>query len=156
MSTLTRTRSDVPRTVTDRIVEQLERGVRPWARPRSGRPAGRPLRSTGEGYRGVNVLLLWLVQEIQGYASPYWLTYRQAEELGGHVRRGEHGYRVVYWNTRPIARGLDDDGNEIIDDVPFLKEYIVFNAGHPGVAEPHYHVILWYISAQDATAQLAK
>jgi antirestriction protein ArdC len=77
----------------------------------------------------VNVLLLWLVQQTQGYESPYWLTYRQAEEFGGHVRRGEHGYRVVYWNTRPVAKGLDDDGNEIIDDVPFLKEYVVFNAG---------------------------
>ena len=69
--------------VTDRIVAMLEAGTVPWRKPWTSPEAGPP-RSLGSGrpYRGINVFLLG----VAGYASPYWLTYRQAQERGGHVR----------------------------------------------------------------------
>ena len=60
-----------------------------------------------------------------GYSSPYWLTFRQAKELGGHVRQGETGLPVVYWRfgTREVQ-----DGDEIIEKRSVLcRYYTVFN-----------------------------
>ncbi|MEZ6069472.1 MAG: ArdC family protein [Pirellulales bacterium] len=86
---------DVYERVTRSIVESLERGVRPWLRPWSVEHAAgrvsRPLRHCGEPYQGINILLLWASAEEQGFACPYWLTFRQAKEPGGHVRKGEKG-----------------------------------------------------------------
>lgn len=94
-------RLDVYDRVTNRVVELLEAGgTLPWAKPwhaehLAGR-ISRPLRHTGEPYSGINVLTLWLEAEARGFASPLWLTYNQARELGGHVRKGEKGSPVVY------------------------------------------------------------
>ncbi len=51
----------------------------------------RPLRHNGERYNGINVLLLWSSALEQGFSNPEWMTFRQANELGAHVRKGEHG-----------------------------------------------------------------
>ena len=77
----------------DAIICDLEKGIRPWARPwhgGGGTPC-RPLRNNGEPYRGVNVLWLWRQADLNGYTSPYWFTYRQAQDHGGQVRKGEKG-----------------------------------------------------------------
>ena len=93
-------RSDIYERVTSRIVEQLEQGVRPWTKPWStGQAAGRvavPLRANGKPYRGVNVLILWMEAMANAYAASLWMTYRQATELGGQVRKGEKGTMVVF------------------------------------------------------------
>src|SRR5439155_12250326 len=93
-------RQDVYNRITAQIVADLERGVRPWMKPwNAGHAAGRitrPLRHTGQPYRGINVLLLWLEAESKRYTAPIWLTYRQAREMGVHVRRDEHGSSVIY------------------------------------------------------------
>src|SRR5688500_8131941 len=85
--------------ITARVLAQLEQGVRPWTRPWSAQELGgrvrRPLRSTGEPYSGINVLLLWMEAVSAGHPSPTWMTYRQAQSLGGQVRRGETGAPVV-------------------------------------------------------------
>jgi antirestriction protein ArdC len=77
--------------VTDAIIAELEKGVRPWAKPWSAEHlAGhvtRPLRCTGEPYRGINVMLLWSEAVARGYAAPIWMTFRQALALGGHAAR---------------------------------------------------------------------
>ncbi|HYD29234.1 MAG TPA: ArdC family protein, partial [Azospirillaceae bacterium] len=105
------------------------KGVRPWMQPWSaGHAAGfiaRPLRATGQPYRGINTVMLWMTAVERGYASPYWFTYRQAQAAGGQVRRGEHGTLVVYAGTvtRPDA---DADGAEE-REIHFLKGYTVFN-----------------------------
>ena len=95
------TKADVYARVTDRIIEDLNKGVRPWMKPWStGRGAGdafsRPLRHNGTPYRGVNVLLLWGEAQARGFESPIWMTYAQASELGAQVRKGETGSLVVY------------------------------------------------------------
>lgn len=132
MTTTTKNdRVDVYTRVTNRIVESLERGVRPWLQPWNAEHAAgritRPLRHSGEPYKGINVLMLWAEAETRNFASPYWLTFKQALELGGHVRKGEHGSSVVYASTFK-KKETGDDGQEVEEEIPFLKEYVVFNS----------------------------
>lgn len=93
---------DVYSRVTDKIVADLERGnltwLQPWQAGHQAGPVSRPLRAGGKAYRGVNVLMLWAAAMEKGYSCPLWLTYKQAAELGGQVRKGEHGALVVYAN----------------------------------------------------------
>jgi antirestriction protein ArdC len=72
--------------ITAKIIEQLEDGVVPWQQCWDSAPLRFPLRHNGENYRGINVLMLWCEALSKGYASPYWMTYKQALELGGQVR----------------------------------------------------------------------
>ena len=90
---------DVYTSITAKIVAALEDGVRPWVRPWNAEHAAgrmtRPLRHNGQPYTGINVLSLWASASVQGFAAPIWMTYRQAVELGAHVRKGEKGSPVV-------------------------------------------------------------
>jgi antirestriction protein ArdC len=123
-------KKDVYTRVTDRIIADLEQGVRTWLKPWSAEHAAgritRPLRHNGTPYRGMNILLLWGEAETKGYAAPIWMTYKQAQELGGQVRKGEHGSLVVYANT--ITRTETNDAGEDTErEIPFMKGYTVFN-----------------------------
>jgi len=109
--------------ITQRIIHQLESGTAPWHKPWKARGRNalpRNLVSNHE-YRGINV---WILLN-SGYTSPYWLTFRQSRELGGHVRQGETGLPVVYWKFG--TRGVQD-GDEIIEKKSVLcRYYTVFN-----------------------------
>ena len=117
--------------ITSRILADLEQGVRPWVKPWTcgapGQRVTRPLRVTGEPYTGINVLLLWMEAVSAGHQSPTWMTYKQAQALGGQVRRGEKGSPIVYYGTTTAreerTEGTSDDARE----VRFLKSYTVFN-----------------------------
>jgi len=122
--------SSVYSIVTEQILKQLESGVAPWHRPWATQ-APRNLVS-GRGYRGINVFLL----ASNGYGSPYWLTYKQATERSGHVRKGEHGTKVVFWKigTRETE---DSDGDTIERKSIVLRYYTVFNVEQcEGIAAP--------------------
>ncbi|MDB5977333.1 MAG: antirestriction protein [Nevskia sp.] len=68
---------DIYEKVTLTVVRLLERGVKPWTQPWAAGPgAALPLRHNGQGYRGINVLILWGQAQEAGYAAPYWMTYR--------------------------------------------------------------------------------
>ena len=140
----TTTRTDVYTRVTSHIVEELERGVRPWLKPWNAENAAgritRPLRHNGEPYNGVNILMLWASAEIAGYGCPFWLTFQQAKELGGHVRKGEHGSPVVYASTFK-KKEQAEDGSETEADIPFLKEYTVFNAEQCEDLPKHFYTL---------------
>lgn len=133
-------RSDVYAEVTDRIIADLEKGELTWLKPwNAGYAAGRitrPLRHNGLPYCGINVLMLWAAATEAGYLSACWMTFRQAHELGAHVRKGEKGSTVVYAGT--ISRSEDDgeEAGEEVKQIPFLKSYTVFNTeqieGLPG------------------------
>ncbi|HEY4309379.1 MAG TPA: zincin-like metallopeptidase domain-containing protein [Pirellulales bacterium] len=131
MTTANTTRTDVYSRVTSTIVEQLERGVRPWMQPWKAEYAAgritRPLRHNGEAYKGINVITLWMESELRGFSCPFFLTFQQAKELGGFVKKGEHGLPVVYASTFKKT-DTADDGAEIEQEIPFLKQYTVFNA----------------------------
>jgi len=129
--TPTSSRSDIYSRITDKIVADLEQGVRPWLRPwNADHAAGRitrPLRHNGIPYNGINVIMLWSASVIKGYSCPLWLTFKQALELGGNVRRGETGELVVYAD-RIKRTAIDARGEECEREIPFLKGYTVFNA----------------------------
>jgi len=124
-------RLDVYSRITNQIIEALEAGVKPWTQPwHAAHAAGhvsRPLRHNGQPYGGINVLTLWASAMNAHYAAPIWMTFRQAIELGGNVRKGEKGSPVVYANT--ISRNETDEatGDEAERTIPFLKAYTVFN-----------------------------
>jgi antirestriction protein ArdC len=113
--------------ITNTIVAELEKGVRPWV-PNWISPTMpcRPLRANEEAYRGINVLLLWLAASKNGYRSPYWFTYRQAAELGGFVRKGEKATPIVYAGSLEKTE-RDEKGEEQQKTIPFLRMYSVFN-----------------------------
>ena len=71
--------------------------------------------------------MLWSAATANGYASPLWLTFKQALELGGNVRKGERGELVVYAN-RLTRTEADENGDEYLREIPFMKGYTVFNA----------------------------
>jgi antirestriction protein ArdC len=123
-------REDVYSRVTAKVIADLEKGVIPWAKPWDAGPSGgaimRPLRHTGEPYAGINILMLWMAAEEQGFASPTWMTFRQALQYGGHVRKGERGTPVVYASTY-VKEEEADDGDSVARTIPFLKTYTVFN-----------------------------
>ncbi|MFN3669575.1 MAG: ArdC family protein [Brevundimonas sp.] len=120
-------RPDLYTRITDRIVAQLESGVRPWTRPwTASTSVSRPLRHDGTPYSGVNVLLLWAEAAERGYSRSTWMTFRQALALGAHVRKGERGATVVYANQ--LVRSEPDETGEAVERrIPFLKAYTVFN-----------------------------
>jgi antirestriction protein ArdC len=122
---------DVYSRITSKIVADLEQGVRPWHKPWNAEHAAgritRPLRHNGIPYKGVNVVMLWSAASAKGYSCPLWLTFKQALELGGHVRKGETGELVVYANS--ITRTESNEaGEESQREIPFMKGYTVFNA----------------------------
>ena len=129
--TQTSNRSDIYTRITDKIVADLEQEVRPWLKPWSAEHAAgkitRPLRHNGIPYNGINVIMLWSAAVGQGYSCPLWLTFKQALELGGNVRRGETGELVVYAD-RIKRTEIDTRGEECEREIPFLKGYTVFNA----------------------------
>ncbi|WP_337173565.1 zincin-like metallopeptidase domain-containing protein [Paludisphaera sp.] len=135
-------RADICTRVTSHIVSELERGVRPWLQPWNAEHlAGkitRPLRSTGQPYKGINVIQLWMSAAAQGFAAPLWITFKQAKELGGHIKAGARGTLVVY-SDRMTKREATDDGEEVEKDIYFLKGYTVFNAEQTEGLPAHFY-----------------
>jgi antirestriction protein ArdC len=107
--------------ITARILAELERGVVPWRKPWS---AKLPVNLISQKpYRGLNVLTLGS----QGYPSRFWLTFNQANKLGGKIRRGEHSSPVIYWNVGEEREYTTRDGETRVSK-PFLLRYSnVFN-----------------------------
>lgn len=139
------TRPDVYATITNKIVARMEQGEQPWFRPWNAQHAAgsvtRPLRYNGESYHGVNVLMLWLTAEERGYHCPLWLTFNQAKDLGGFVRKGEKGTPVVYASTFNKKEVDTDTGEESEEKIPFLKSYSVFNALQIDGLPKHYYAM---------------
>jgi antirestriction protein ArdC len=118
--------------VTDRIIAQIEEGTLPWVRPwDDGRAAlGLPRNAgTGRRYSGINVLILWSRLFEEGFGSQRWLTYRQAQAMGGNVRKGERGTTICYADRFTPKEGdnapTGPDGEP--RQIAFLKRFIVFN-----------------------------
>lgn len=118
--------------VTEQIMASLNAGVRPWVRPWSvhpaERPLSRPLRANGEGYRGINVLLLWSEAVAKGYTNPTWMSYLQARKLGAQVRKGERGSFIFYSSRSDRTETDEQTGEQRHIQSSFLRTYTVFNA----------------------------
>ena len=75
-------------------------------------------------YRGINHWLTLITQDVMGYQDPRWLTFKQARDLGGTVRKGEKGSRIVFWKMIPRKKGDPEDEDNVF---PLLRSYTVFN-----------------------------
>jgi len=106
--------------VTERILAELERGEVPWRKPWRILPPANLV--SKKHYRGINFFLLSLA----GYGSQYWLTYRQTQALGGNVRKGEHGMKIVFWKFDKYETETGDGETEARKSA-FLRYYVVFN-----------------------------
>lgn len=117
--------SKVYEIVSDRIITALEQGIIPWRKQWDAAASDRlPINGNSrKPYRGINVLTLWCEQAAKGYASHKWVTFKQALELGGNVRKGEKATPVVFWK---FDRKTDKTPGEI-DSYCFARYYSVFN-----------------------------
>lgn len=136
-------REDIYTRITNSILVQLEQGTRPWFKPWNAEHAAgriiRPLRANGIPYRGINVLSLWMEAEAKGYAAPIWITYRQAFELGAHVRKGERGSLVVFASKTNRTETDASTGVESEREIAFLKGYTVFNVEQVEGLPAHFY-----------------
>ncbi|APR51050.1 DUF1738 domain-containing protein [Sphingomonas koreensis] len=131
--------------VTQRIVAELEQGCFPWVQPWDSAAAAPSLPRnalTARCYSGVNILILWASGVAGGFSSQSWLTFRQAQQAGGCVRKGERGTGVVFADRfipqAELERATCD--GEAAKAVPFLKRFTVFNVAQcdglrPGLAD---------------------
>ena len=117
---------DIYAIVTEKIMNLLEQGIVPWRKPWTSAALPRNLVSK-KPYRGINHFLL----SASKYVSPFWLTMRQANELGGHVRKGEESTAVVFWKVddpKQSTENLETPGTDEKTRRRFLlKYYRVFN-----------------------------
>ena len=112
--------------VSKRIVAELERGAAPWIKPWSATAGmNTPCNAaTNRPYSGCNVVLLWMAANA-GYRTPRYLTFKQASDLGGNVRKGEHGTKVYFVKQLQVADRNGEEGKTRI--IPMMREYTVFN-----------------------------
>jgi antirestriction protein ArdC len=123
--------------VTDRIIAALEAGTPPWRKPwdpdKAGGPAGPRNAATGQRYRGINVLTLGMSTLAFASGDPRWATYKQAEERGWRVRKGERGTTGFFFKRLELrdetqggtAPDGDDDG---VRRIPLLRAFTLFHA----------------------------
>jgi antirestriction protein ArdC len=112
--------------VSTRIIAELERGAAPWIKPWSA-TAGQNVPQnavTNRPYSGCNVILLWLARK-HGWPTPRYLTFKQAIEAGGNVRKGEHGTKVYFVKQLQIKDSDSEEADTRL--IPMMREYTVFN-----------------------------
>lgn len=111
---------DVYQIITDRILAHLERGTVPWHKPWSRGADGAVQLPTNlvskKAYRGVNVFLLG----VSAFSSPYWVSFKQALDLGGNVRKGEKGTPCVFWKVEKNEEGATDANGHLLAAAPDL------------------------------------
>jgi antirestriction protein ArdC len=115
--------------VTARILAELKTGVVPWRQPWSATP-GRNVPCNGmtnRHYNGVNVVLLWQAMRAHNWPTARFITFAQALELGGHVRKGEHGFRIYFVKDLAFTEEREGDEEPNVRSVRMLKQYVVFN-----------------------------
>lgn len=110
--------------VTSQIIEKLEQGIKPWSCPWvKSAQGGLPVNFQSKShYNGINVLLLWMSATERGYGSQFWLTYKQAAELGGQVRRGEKGTLCTFFKLKEVQNEAGET-----DKFPIINPFSVFN-----------------------------
>lgn len=132
-------RADLYQQVTDKIIAALEKGVAPWRKPwRSAQHThgnAFPVNATtGRAYSGINIPLLWMAAEENGYSSDRWLTYQQAQVAGGQVRKGESCSLAVFF--KPFEKqmtgddgtgAVDENGQPVMESLVMLKPLQLFN-----------------------------
>jgi antirestriction protein ArdC len=142
---------DIAQVITDRIITELEKGSAPWVKPwrdvKSRKHNGQPWNpASGTVYRGANWTFLTLVGST--FTSNAWITFKQANDLGGYVKKDQKGTPIIFW--KPLA--IKDKANpDQVTHVPMLKHYYVYNLDQcedvtlpaPRETEPDYSAVDW-------------
>jgi len=118
---------DIYQVITDRIIQALENGVKPWSCPwdKANKFNSLPMSlHSGVAYSGINIMLLWSETLERGFKSPYWLTYQQAVEMGGNVMKGEKGTKIIFYRLLDVKNKADGKKEQI----PMIKQFTVFNS----------------------------
>lgn len=118
-------KNDPYQEITDKIIAALEAGTAPWVKPWAS--CGSPRNAiSGHEYRGINTVLLAMTP----FTSPLWLTFKQAQDVGANVRKGEHGTRIVLFKPFKVkdVNASGDDGESVEKTIPLLRTFTVFNA----------------------------
>lgn len=106
---------DVYQIITEHLLAKLSQGTVPWRQP--WHEAAPQNLVTKHDYHGINVFLL----RSAGFSSPYWVSYRQAQQLGGNVKKGEHATPIIFWKI------IEKETEEKKQIIPVLRYYSVFN-----------------------------
>lgn len=113
--------------VTDRIIEQLENNIIPWQKPWTGIRSGAFNRVSKKPYSLLNQMLLKFDGE--------YATFKQWQDLGGHIRKGEKSEMVCFWKIQPIEEE-QKDGTKVVKQIPLLRYYNVFHISQVEGVEP--------------------
>jgi antirestriction protein ArdC len=124
-----KSKRDIEQQITNKIIDQLEKGVAPWRKSWVG--GGLALRENGVPYRGYNQFLL----SLSGCTNPYWLTYNRVTALGGQVRKGEKGTHVYFFKRLEVKDKVTGEDKKI----PLIRFYSVFNAEQCDDLPEKYH-----------------
>lgn len=119
--------------ITDEVIQALEKGVIVWKKPWAGDVMPRNI-ITGHMYRGWNPFYLNMVCILRNYELPYFLTFEQAKKNNAHVKKGEKGSKVIYWEAKPmknkaiVTRDPQTGETKVsVPTIPILKQFTVFN-----------------------------
>jgi antirestriction protein ArdC len=127
---------DIYQTITNQILEAMETSQGQGRRLWDAQPSLPMNLSTGKPYSGMNILILWSAAIARGYRSPHWLTYKQAEAMGGQVRKGEHGTQCVFYKPWENTDTNAATGETEITRGAVLKSFRAFNLDQIDGIEP--------------------
>lgn len=120
--------ADIRKMVQQKILQALDKGVNPWRKPWTGDNSQVPHNcASGHVYRGVNVWYLAACQMVDEYPTAQWLTFRQAKQLGGSVRKGEKASHIIFTKPLIIKKTDEDTGEETKKSIFMLRVSPVFN-----------------------------
>jgi len=109
--------------ITNSIIENLEKGTPPWKQPWIGNTMLPYSFKTGVEYQGINILQLWNAQNENNYSTQAWLTYKQAQEMGGNVKKGEKATQCIFYKQLDIKDKITDEEKSI----PMIRPFWLFN-----------------------------
>lgn len=129
--------------VTANIIDALNNGIKPWTQPWDNSAAlGLPLRHNGAAYRGFNVLALWTVAAERQFTHRHWFSFKQAQALGAHIRRGERATHVTFYSTQ-TTEAENERADKGTSDAPklsaILRSYAVFNTAQIENLPAHFY-----------------
>ena len=128
--------NEIAQKLTNRIITALENGTAPWRKPWTGAGYGPTSLSSGKEYKGINNLFLSVTADMENYEHNLWGTYKQVQDMGGSVSKGEKGTPIVLW--KPITKE-DDKGKE--SSFMIMRSFTVFNIGQTNVKVPSKYLI---------------
>lgn len=144
--------------ITERIIDALEAEVIPWARPWETAQYGQHRNAvTDRPYHGLNIMLLNLAAITKGFVDPRWLTFRNAEKLGGHIKKGEKGVGIVFWKFHSAPRDEDIAAGNVVDRnvIPFARMYTVFNVEQcEGIELPPLGKTVGFVGLENEEAEM--